>query len=160
CPDAGLIQLVVEERASASEQAEVLAHAEECESCRALIAAALERPAERPSEPAPGSPGTHIGPFLVTGVLGLGGMGVVVAAHAPDLDRDVAIKILRADRLDSSSDAEAQARLLREAQALAKLSHANVITVHQVGTVGDRVYVVMDKVAGTTLRGWLQAAPR
>jgi len=92
----------------------------------------------------------------VTGVLGRGAMGVVVSAHDPDLDREVAIKLLHPQATAGMRSEEAQARLLREAQAMAKVSHPGVIAVHQVGTVGDEVFVVMEKVAGGTLRAWLR----
>jgi tetratricopeptide (TPR) repeat protein len=100
--------------------------------------------------------GERFGTFEVLEQLGSGGMGVVLAAHDPDLDRKVAIKVLRA----SLGTGDAQTRLLREAQAMAQLSHPNVITVHQVGTRDDRVFVVMEYVDGGTLRGWVSAEPR
>ncbi|MBK8263474.1 MAG: serine/threonine protein kinase [Nannocystis sp.] len=96
-----------------------------------------------------------IGRYVALGRLGAGGMGVVYKAYDPDLDRKVAIKVLR-----GRSTAEAQARLLREAQAMAKLSHPNVVSVFDVGIVGDQVFVAMDYVEGQDLAAWLAAAPR
>src|SRR5262245_12824529 len=81
-------------------------------------------------------------------------MGVVLAAHDPDLDRRIAIKVLH------QGEPEVQARLLREAQTMARLRHANVVTVHDVGEADGRVFVAMELVAGTTLRAWLSAARR
>ncbi|HEY0136149.1 MAG TPA: protein kinase, partial [Nannocystis sp.] len=72
----------------------------------------------------------RIGRYTVLRKLGSGGMGVVYAAFDDSLDRKVAIKVLR----ETSDDPQDQARLLREAQALARLSHPNVVTVHDVGT--------------------------
>ncbi len=89
----------------------------------------------------------------------MGGMGVVVSAYDCTLDRKVAIKVLRPDRLARDPE-EGRSRLLREAQAMARLSHPNVITVHEVGTVGDQVFVAMELVDGETLSGWLVRAPR
>ncbi len=97
--------------------------------------------------------GQHLGRYRIGRKLGEGGMGVVYAAHDPDLDRQVAIKVLRPGQ--QASDA-ARARLLREARAMAKLSHPNVITVHEVGTVGDIDFVAMELVAGGTLGTWLE----
>ncbi len=164
CPSADTIQSVIEGGGGsgpAGEREAVLAHAETCDACRALLGE-LVRQATPEDERAPplGAPGSRIGPFLVTGVLGEGAMGVVVSAHDPDLDRDVAIKLLHADQGAERAPGEAQARLLREAQAMAKISHPGVITVHQVGTIGDEVFVVMEKVAGGTLRAWLRAKKR
>jgi len=87
-----------------------------------------------------------------------GGMGVVYAAYDPELDRRVAIKLLHADEQEHRD--EARARLLRESQALARLSHPNVITVHDVGVLGDSVFMVMEFVDGLTVKHWLQRQPR
>ena len=106
------------------------------------------------------APGTRIGRYVVRRTIGRGGMGVVVLAHDDRLDRQVAIKLLRHRDFATAQDAIARARLVREAQALALLSHPNVITVHDVGTFGDRVFVAMEFVEGTTLRAWLDGARR
>jgi tetratricopeptide (TPR) repeat protein len=106
---------------------------------------------------APPEPGERIGTFVVQRVLGSGAMGVVLLAHDPELDRPVAIKLLAPKY---GRDERAQQRLLREAQAIAKLSHPNVVAVFQAGTHGDRVYVVMEMVDGGTLRQWVRAQPR
>ncbi len=95
-----------------------------------------------------------IGRFAIASRLGEGGMGVVLLATDPLLGRQVAIKVLR-----GASDDAAQRRLLREAQAMAKLSHENVIVVHEVGTHEAQVYVAMELVTGGTLRQW-QAGKR
>ncbi len=97
--------------------------------------------------------GAAIGPFVVEKELGSGGMGVVYAAHDPALDRKVAIKLLRPDLATAEPR---RARLVREAQALAKLTHPNVMTVYQVGTVHDQVFLAMEYVDGETLRDWLR----
>ena len=98
----------------------------------------------------------RVGRFLVIRTLGAGGMGVVAEAYDPELDRRVALKLLKSDhaRLDS------QTRLLREAQAMARLSHPNVVQVYDVGVVGDQVFIAMELVRGQTLGAWLDARPR
>jgi tetratricopeptide (TPR) repeat protein/predicted Ser/Thr protein kinase len=100
-----------------------------------------------------------VGRFRVLEPLGRGGMGVVYSAYDPELDRKVAIKLLRADVSAGLSSRDAQARLLREAQAMARLNHPNVIVVHEVGTVGDRVFVAMEFVDGGTLRAFMDERP-
>ncbi len=98
-------------------------------------------------------PARKIGRFVIDGVLGEGGMGVVLAAHDPDLDRKVAIKLLHDD--EDGGDPTARTRLMREAQAMARLRHPNVVTVHEVGRHDGDVYVAMEYVPGGTLRMWL-----
>ncbi|MCA9693159.1 MAG: serine/threonine protein kinase [Myxococcales bacterium] len=95
------------------------------------------------------------GRYLLQRRLGSGGMGIVFAARDPELDRDVAIKILRPEL--RSAPAGDTARLLREARAIARLSHPNVIVVHDVGVHGELVYVVMELVRGESLREWMSA---
>ena len=97
--------------------------------------------------------GTTVSRYVVIDFLGEGGMGQVFAAYDPELDRRVAIKLLHAgDQL--------QARLLREAKAMAKLSHPNVVTVHDVSTHAGDLFVAMELVDGMTLKDWLAASPR
>jgi tetratricopeptide (TPR) repeat protein len=99
--------------------------------------------------------GDKIGRYLVLGVLGRGGMGVVYAAYDPVLDRKIAVKLLT----DVVSDDESQgrARMQREAQALARLSHPNVITVHDVAEYEHAMYIAMEIVEGGTLRDWRES---
>jgi len=104
--------------------------------------------------------GQQLDHFIVMDKLGTGGMGVVVAAYDPNLDRRVAIKVLRPDVGEGGSRERPRQRLLREAQAMARLSHPNVVTVHEVGTVGNRVFVAMEYVEGQTLAVWLTAEQR
>jgi tetratricopeptide (TPR) repeat protein len=96
--------------------------------------------------------GQTIGRFVVLEKLGTGGMGVVYAAYDPNLDRKVAIKLLRSQ---ASGSEEARVRLLREAQAMARIDHPNVLRVHEAGTLGDRIFIAMEFAAGGTLRSWL-----
>jgi eukaryotic-like serine/threonine-protein kinase len=96
--------------------------------------------------------GQAIGRFVVLGLVGRGGMGEVYAAYDPELDRKVAVKLLRA-RVSRSRDG--RARLLREAQAIAKLSHPNVVVVYDVGTIDERVFIAMEFVEGSTVGFWL-----
>ncbi|HWB73743.1 MAG TPA: serine/threonine-protein kinase [Nannocystaceae bacterium] len=92
--------------------------------------------------------------LVIERVLGRGGMGVVYLARDRRLDRDVAVKLVAR----ASPDAEQQLEL--EARAMAKLRHPNVLVVHEVGVWKDRLYLAMEYVEGTTLRGWLAARPR
>jgi tetratricopeptide (TPR) repeat protein len=107
--------------------------------------------------------GDLIGRYVILEEVGRGAMGLVLAAYDPELDRKVALKLLPLapeSRGGGAAQAGASARLLREAQAMAKLSHPNVITVHDVGTAGDDVFIAMEFIEGGSLREWLQAAPK
>src|SRR6476646_10378254 len=84
----------------------------------------------------------QLGRYTVVRALGRGGMGAVYEAEDPELGRRVAIKVLREDR----DDARYTEQLRREAQALAKLVHPNVVGVHDVGVEGGQVFVVMQLV--------------
>jgi serine/threonine protein kinase len=99
--------------------------------------------------------GAQLGKYTLERVLGSGGMGVVWQAHDPDLERAIAIKVLRG----AEAGPTMRARLLREARAMARLKHPNVLTVYEVGTDGDRDYIAMELVEGTNLDAWLTAKP-
>jgi serine/threonine protein kinase/tetratricopeptide (TPR) repeat protein len=94
-----------------------------------------------------------IGRYTILRRLGAGGMGVVYAAYDELLDRRLAIKVLHEHRRDIGG--RRRERLLREAQALARITHPHVVTVHEVGFEHERLFVVMEFVVGPTLDQWL-----
>ncbi|MBI4704291.1 MAG: serine/threonine protein kinase [Deltaproteobacteria bacterium] len=102
--------------------------------------------------------GDLLGRYLVIDPLGAGGMGVVVAAYDPELDRKIALKLIREDALQGPGAAMARARLQREAQAMARLSHPNVVAVFDVGDIDGQLFVAMEYVE-QTLERWLRARP-
>lgn len=109
----------------------------------------------------PRSPPTHelsrgmsVGRYVVLEPLGHGGMGVVYAAFDPQLDRKVALKLVRPD-LRYGKLEDRRAKLLQEAKTLAQLSHPNVVAVHDIGTFTDQVFMAMEFMAGGTLADWL-----
>jgi tetratricopeptide (TPR) repeat protein/predicted Ser/Thr protein kinase len=104
--------------------------------------------------------GEQVGRYLILEKVGQGGMGIVYAAWDPDLGRRVAIKLLRTDKQHAEGRTIGQARLLREAQAMARVSHPQVIPVFDVGTLGDGVFVAMEFVDGTTLKKWVKEKQR
>lgn len=97
------------------------------------------------------APGTHVGRYRIGRPLGEGGMGVVYEAHDPELDRSVALKLVDVRASDESRRERRRTRFVREAQALAQLTHPNVVTVYDVGASADRVYISMELVQGRTL---------
>jgi tetratricopeptide (TPR) repeat protein len=100
----------------------------------------------------------RVGRFVVLETLGAGGMGVVHAAYDPRLDRKIALKLVKPEVAAAGTNGEA--RLLREAQAMARLSHPNVVQIHEVGAWEGRVFIAMELVAGRSLATWLEVQPR
>jgi eukaryotic-like serine/threonine-protein kinase len=94
------------------------------------------------------APGTRLGPYEITGTLGEGGMGAVYRAHDPRLGREVAVKVLREE---ATADKDRLDRFIQEAKAASVLNHPNIVTVHDIGTQGDVVYMVMELVTGRPL---------
>lgn len=97
----------------------------------------------------------RLGRFEIRGSVGAGAMGRVHRAWDPKLERLVAIKLLQTEGLPPEEGASASQRLVREARAIAKLSHRNVVAVHEVGEVETGVFIVMELVEGVDLRAWL-----
>ncbi len=99
---------------------------------------------------------TRVGRYAVLRRLGAGGMGVVYVAYDEELGRKIALKLVH----PGHHDPDASARSRREAQALARLSHPNVVQVYEVGEYQGQVYLAMEFVPGQTLRAWQAQAPR
>lgn len=136
-------------------------HLDECPACRRLTAAIIRGKVasqRSKSEPSPGPSdrgslqGARLGRYLLLERLGEGGMGLVYLAYDPELDRRVAIKLIRRG-LAAEATAEHQ-RLLFEARALARVSHPNVLKVHDVGELDGQIFVAMELVTGPSLRSW------
>ena len=102
------------------------------------------------------APGTRLGPYEVQGPLGEGGMGEVYRARDVRLKRDVAIKVVRGE---SSPSEDARKRFEREAQAVAALSHPNILAIHDFGTEDGRTSAVMELLVGETRRARLDRGP-
>ncbi|HEX4621961.1 MAG TPA: protein kinase, partial [Myxococcaceae bacterium] len=105
------------------------------------------------------SRGTQVGRYVLLDQIGEGAMGLVFAAWDPELDRKVAIKLFRPSRTHPGSASTGQTRLLREAQAMAKLSHPNVIPIYDTGAYEDGVFLAMELVEGQTLLTWMREGP-
>jgi serine/threonine protein kinase len=98
---------------------------------------------------------TSLGRYTVVRRLGAGAMGAVYEARDPDLDRPVAIKLVRGDLSE-----RARQRMQREALALARLSHPNVVQIHEIGQSGGHTFIAMELVHGRTLERWQLQQPR
>lgn len=162
---------------------DVDAHIASCDDCRGLVAdlarsledsgdgedtdqmsgevmsvsGVLHAPKGPKKAPRPLQPGDAVGRYVVSSLLGAGGMGVVFLARDPTLNRKVTLKLLHAERQNQRS---AQIELLREAQSMAQLSHPNVVSVYDAGTFNDQVFMAMEFVEGATIHDWLLSQPR
>jgi serine/threonine protein kinase len=96
----------------------------------------------------------RIGRFRIRDLIGHGGNAILYSAWDDEQERPVAIKLLRDDR---SNRPDTQARFLREAKAMARLAHSNVIRIYEVGTDEGRAFLALEYVQGRTLREWLAA---
>ncbi len=138
-------------------------HIAECTSCLELVAQVGRALVSRGSSSAVTADetpdlvrGAVVGRYEILELLGAGAMGRVYAAQDPALDRKVALKVLR----PGSATADLEARLLREAKAMARLSHPEVITIHDVGRHDQQLFIAMELDDGGTLRQWLAATTR
>ena len=153
------------------QRAEIEAHLDACASCRRVVVeltavltgslTAAENHTTHPARALAHGPalelGAMVGRFVVLGLIGRGGMGTVYTSYDPELDRNIALKLLhpKARTVD-----HARARMLAEAQAMARISHPGVVAIYEVGTSRDCVFAAMELVEGATLRTWITERPR
>ena len=148
-------------------------HVDACDRCMTLLAdvaqlatpTKVDGPAADPTRPTRSHRGgDRLGRYVLLREVGRGGMGMVFAAYDPELERQVALKILRDPTADHDDPAGARARLAREAKTMAKLSHAHIVPVFDVGQAplpGETepvLFVAMELVEGQTLRAWRSPA--
>ena len=135
-------------------------HLATCDACVHLVAevAAAVHPGDSSDspEPKPLVRGAAVGRYVVVESIGAGAMGRVYAAHDPSLDRRVALKLLH----PRAATPDLEARLLREAKAMARLTHPDIITVYDAGRHGNQLFIAMELVEGGTLREWVAREPR
>ena len=160
CPQEATLTDFLAGLLSEERRTSVLAHVESCADCQwvlavgdgtQVLAGAPTASAQASSQPL--LPGERLSRYVVRERIGSGAMGVVYAADDPELGRRVALKMLRPEGRQRE---ELRQRLLREAQALARLRHPNVVTLYDVGTHGDGVFLAMELVEGTTLAEWMR----
>jgi serine/threonine protein kinase/tetratricopeptide (TPR) repeat protein len=174
---------LVTNRLSAEKRAAAEAHVDDCDACRRWVSE-LAQPSElststkddsatafgrvpfasRDGNAQPGVDGESertIGRYVLLEPLGAGAMGLVFAAYDPRLKRKVALKLVPVAQHDNADRSERtlEERLVREAQAMARLSHPNVTSVYDAGSDGKHVYIAMEIVEGTTLTEWLAQRP-
>ncbi len=165
CPSADAIVQFVAGGFDEAARQQMELHIDACPDCASLVheANAGICQTRRSDESSPASEagelscGASVSRYIILSLLGEGGLGRVYLAYDPELDRKVAIKLMR-DGAGASE--EVTARLLREGRAMARLAHPNVVVVHDIGMSALGPFIAMEVVEGGTLRQWLAAAPR
>lgn len=165
CGDPNRVSRYVNDELTAAERAEVEAHLDDCAECRMLVAELARTLAdssetEVQSSDKPVRVGDSIGRYVIREWIGEGAMGVVYRAEDPQLQRDVALKLVRTGDADLATRT---ARLLREATLMARIAHPNVVPVYDAGAHAGRVYLAQELVVGTNLERWQhdnRAGPR
>mgnify|MGYP002619819733 CR=1 FL=1 len=156
CPSAEEIQGFVERRLTDAVHERIVRHVDRCSECRQWLAhlTSLASHGVEATEQRGGLPGraSQLGRYALGEELGRGAMGVVHAARDPQLGREVAIKLI------DDAGGDVHARVLREARAMARVHHPNVVGVLDFGRDEDRFFVVMELVRGETLRQWQATA--
>ena len=166
CPDENALVRFSAGQLSGVDLGDVEQHLDRCPSCRTLIAqlasGATQRPA--PGEASPASSSSQmtlardspVGRYRIERLVGAGGMGVVYAARDSELNRVVALKLLRI----GGTSSEPRARLLREAQTMASLSHPNLVPIFELGNQDGDDFLAMELIDGPTVDHWQREKPR
>ncbi|HUJ63838.1 MAG TPA: protein kinase [Kofleriaceae bacterium] len=159
CYDENTLVAYVERQLAEPVRQQVAAHLDRCDACLAVTCAVAQSATTVPVAGASGvdEVGAQIGRYELLELLGRGGMGTVFVARDPQLDRKVALKVVRSERF---VEPQIRARLSREARAMAKVKHAGVVTVYDAGELPDGVFIAMELVEGETLASWLLARER
>ena len=153
CVDDNVAGLFTTGALSHEERKRIEEHLDRCTGCRRLLGELSRQSGVTPGGgPALLAAGTQVGRYEIESVVGAGAMGVVYAARDSQLARRVALKLLRPVVVE---DEEARRRLVQEALTLARLSHQNIVTIHDSGEWHDQVFVAMELVDGGTLSDWL-----
>jgi hypothetical protein len=158
CPDENALIQFTAGAVPDAERSRTADHLDDCVSCRRVVSALALATGARAERPVAAlAPGEVLGRYQVARLLGAGGMGAVYAARDTQLERQVALKVIHPARLEGLPEAEARGRVLREAQAMARLSHPNVVAVFDIGEQAERVWMAMELSDGVTLDRWLAA---
>jgi hypothetical protein len=174
CLDEDTVLAFVDGKVDAAASGEIASHLAGCASCSDLVAASAggdpQGLGSRPLGQALADTGAlvrgdTVGRYVILNLVGRGGMGEVYAAYDPQLDRRIALKLLHGTVGTGGATRIARERLLREAKAIARLSHPNVVVVHDAGAIddpvrGEHVFLAMEFIEGQTLSAWLGETPR
>ena len=151
CPEVDDLLDFADGRASRTMMARIEAHLDECRDCRDALADAVAE-----DRPVGGAAPERVDRYEVRGSIGRGAMGSVYEGWDPDLERRIAVKLVATP---GSGETGSIGRLAREAQALAAVSHPNIVEVFEVGEHEGELFVAMELIRGTTLREWIAERP-
>jgi len=161
CPDPNHLAAYMEKRLDATQERAVDAHIEGCSQCYALMvelaqSESLSGLTAQETTPHSLEPitsciaiGTQVDQFHVERIIGHGGMGIVYLAHDTQLDRKVALKVIRTNLLENEIAIQ---RFLKEARTTAKFNHPHIVTIYGIGQVGNMHYVALEYLEGSDLR--------
>jgi len=161
CPDENLLAQFVDGALTGDEADSIVDHLDGCSSCRSLLLALAGTEDSHGSRAGAGTElceGDAVGRFIVGKPFARGGSGIVYHARDPVLERPVALKIVRP--FASMLHPEVPRRMIREARALARVDHPNVVRVYEAGLHEGAVYIAMELVEGAPLHEWIDQAPR
>jgi eukaryotic-like serine/threonine-protein kinase len=163
CPAPHLLEAFATGAVTIDERRVLESHIDRCPGCSQLVAELARVYCDSGADPTVDAraiteqqelgAGAWAGRYQLRRRVGAGGMGVVFEAFDPELERHVAIKLLH-------PGSRGVTRLHREARAMARLTHPNVVAVYDIGSVGAQVFIAMELVRGTTLTRWLRARAR
>jgi len=169
CLDDATIASLAGDRLPAAARAQAMAHVEQCPSCDDRLQATLfgnDVATADITEPESSSrafdditelAGTRLGRYMIIDQVGKGALGIVYSAYDPELDRRIAIKVLR--QSVNATDKQ-QEGLRREARSMARFSHPNVVPVFDVGIEDRRLFIAMELIDGSTLADWARSEER
>ncbi|MCX4246339.1 protein kinase domain-containing protein [Paraliomyxa miuraensis] len=169
CLDDATMANLAEDRLPPAVRAVAMAHVEQCPSCDERLqellfggdaaTADVAVVAKVPIVDDIGElSGTRLGRYLIIDPVGKGALGIVYSAYDPELDRRIAIKVLRKGL--SGGDRQRQENLRAEARSMARLSHPNVVPVFDVGIADERLFIAMELIDGWTLGEWARTEER
>lgn len=153
CPPADVLSAFTSGELTDVEVAALELHLDACESCLAAVGV-MGQSAAGIGGALELAPGAMVGRYQMLAKIGRGAFGVVYAAYDPQLDRKVALKLLR------RRDAIDEERFLRETRAMARVSNPHVVAVHDVGRIDAGLFAAMEFIDGQTLTEWLATTPR
>ncbi len=155
CPDENQFVALLQGQLSPQEVQRLEDVMDRCVYCSELMIEIAHTMRPQEALPTPEQRPRQIGRYQLEGLLGAGGMGVVYAAQDQELQRKVAIKLLRPDVTDPEMREAHKARMIQEARLLAALSHPHILTIYEVGTWNTQIFLAIQYVDGVNLRQWL-----